>query len=77
MFEGKGAVYSFTDAEGLERVVIFEQRPPMKPSRAVLIVIACTILIALGLAAYSVVASAHPARCHVPTSTQPAHERTC
>ncbi len=50
---------------------------PLPVFTAALIVIGCTVLIALGLAAYPVLASAHPARCHVPTHTEPTHERTC
>lgn len=50
---------------------------PLPVLTAVLVVLVFSAYLALGLAAYSVLASAHPARCHVPTHTEPTHERTC
>lgn len=44
---------------------------------AILVVLVASAYLALGIAAYTVMVSAHPAVCHVATSTETAHERTC
>lgn len=49
----------------------------MTPRTAVVFVVAFTVYLALGLAAYDVVSSVVQASCHVTTHTAAVQERTC